>query len=275
MEYDIPDTTDWHTISMTTHDFDALPGDTVYGQLALMDWGLDRYRVDVDYFKVDVVNVDSIEPDAGVKLPYHPPIENVNKFKHHIPVLQNGMIDLCYTDMNFNNWATTFENKTIKLLTVNGKQLVIMRWDLSEFAGKQIEGSGLLELTTYSLQRSPEYRKDFGMIRVSEIIGGQKNWNKEAITYDNLCAGQPLDNVINSQMIIDVEVNDERGSKNFITISNPVLQRMIDGKTLGLAIIPLGAVVASFYSMESNNENVKAKLHFNVIKNNSDKRSIQ
>ena len=56
MEYDIPDTTNWHVISMTTHDFDARPGDTVFGHMALMDWGLEKYRVDVDYIKVDMVN---------------------------------------------------------------------------------------------------------------------------------------------------------------------------------------------------------------------------
>ena len=39
MEYDIPDTGNWHTISMTTHGFDAKPGDTIFGHMALMDWG--------------------------------------------------------------------------------------------------------------------------------------------------------------------------------------------------------------------------------------------
>lgn len=274
MEYDIPDTSNWHTISMTTHNFDAKPGDTVYAQLALMDWGLNKYSVNVDYFRVDIVNADSIAHDKGVKLPYHPLIENVNKFTHHISAIHDGIIDLCYPDMNFNNWFTNDDGKT-ELITVSGTQYIIIKWDFSDFIGKQVDGSGLLELTTYSLQRSPDYQKDFGMIRVSEIIGGKEDWNQESITYDDLCVGQPLDNVINSQMIIDVMVNEKRDEKNFITISQPVLQRMIDRKTLGLAIRPLGAIVTSFYAMESNNENVKVKLHFNVIKNNSDKRSTQ
>ena len=55
MEYDIPDTTNWHTISMTTRNFDAKPGDRIFGQMALMDWGLGKYRVDVDYVNVDTV----------------------------------------------------------------------------------------------------------------------------------------------------------------------------------------------------------------------------
>lgn len=67
MEFDIPDTLNWHTISMTTHGFKAVPGDSVCGQLALMDWGLEKYRVDLDYFKVDIVNTDSAGPDRGIQ----------------------------------------------------------------------------------------------------------------------------------------------------------------------------------------------------------------
>ena len=40
MEYDIPDTTNWHVISFTTTNWDAKPGDKINGQMALMDWGL-------------------------------------------------------------------------------------------------------------------------------------------------------------------------------------------------------------------------------------------
>jgi hypothetical protein len=46
MEFDLPDT-DWHTVSLTTHGFQAT-GDTVIAHLALMDWGLENYRVDLD-----------------------------------------------------------------------------------------------------------------------------------------------------------------------------------------------------------------------------------
>ena len=70
-------------------------------------------------------------------------------------------------------------------------------------------------------------------------------------------------------MIIDIEVEEGRCSKNLITISNPVLQRMIDGKTLGLAISALGAVNASFYAMENQSGNFSAKLHLNVDANSN------
>jgi hypothetical protein len=47
-------------------------------------------------------------------------------------------------------------------------------------------------------------------------------------------------------------------------ISRPVLQRMIDGKTVGLALRHLGAVVASFYTMEDKRQDVCPRLHLNI-----------
>jgi hypothetical protein len=149
-----------------------------------------------------------------------------------------------------------------------------MRLDLSAFAGKsfdpaqdgKVEGSGLLELTTHSVQRVTDEVKDFGMIRIVEIFGGDPNWNQETVTYNSLCRGQSIDSVLNSQMIIDVEVSEAPGSKTLITISNPVLQRMINGRTKGLAIQPLGAINACFYTMENKNENLSPRLYFNLQK---------
>lgn len=264
MEFDIDDTTSWNTISYTTRGFDAVPGDTVYGQLAMMDWGLKKYRVDVDYFRVDIVNPDTAGPDKGIQVPYHPPISDPFSFDYHIPAIQDGIIDMQYPDMAFNDWSAKDGNAEANLLTVSGSQYVILRWDLREFAGKKIKGSGLLELTTYSLQRSTDYQKDFGMVRVTEIVEGDLNWNHKTATYDRFTQGKPIDNVVNSQMIIDVDINPLRNGKNYITISNPVLQRLIDGKTLGLAIKPLGSVIASFYSIENSDEKIDAKLHLNV-----------
>lgn len=270
MEFDIPDTTNWHTISMTTHEFDAKPGDSVFGQLALMDWGLEKYNVDLDYFKVDIVNVDTIGSDKGVQVPYHPPIPDLKTFKHQIKVAQDGMIDLEYPDMNFNNWYTQEDNGRTELLTISGSQFVIMRWDFSKFAKKRVVGSGLLELTTYSVQRSPAKQKDFGMVRVVEILGGDSNWDQKKVTYNKLYQGQPLNKVLNPQMIIDIDVTEGCGSKNLITISKPVLRRLINGRTLGLALRPLGAVNASFYAMENQGGIFSARLHLNVDFNSNE-----
>ncbi len=263
-EFDIPDTQNWHTISMTTHNFEAEPGDRVFAQLALMDWGLGKYRVDVDYMKVDVVNTALAGPDKGIQVPYHPPIPDPQTLANEIKVAHDATVDVQYPDMNFNNWYTQDSAGKTNLLTVSGTQFVIMRWDLSAFAGKKVAGYGLLELTTYSLQRSSDNLKDFGQIRIVEILEGDPDWNQKTVTYSSLCQGQSLNSVLNSQMIIDTEVSQANGSKTLITISNPVLQRMIDGRTLGLAIQPLGAINASFYAMENQGGKFSPALRFNL-----------
>jgi hypothetical protein len=264
MEFDIPDTSTWHTISMTTHGFDAVPGDTIYGQLALMDWGLGNYRVDLDYYRVDIVEVDSAGADQGVQVPYRPPIPETSAFRCHLPVIQDGIVDKEYGDKNFDDWSSGDEGDIVSLLTVSGTQFAIMRWDLSSIAGMKAKGSGLLELTTYHLERSPKYVKDFGMVRIGEIIGGDVKWTRENVTYGTLVRERPLSSVFNSQMIIDIDVRAGRGSKSYATISRPVLQRLIDGKTLGIVIKPLGAVSASFYSMKDQRGRFGAMLHLNV-----------
>jgi hypothetical protein len=53
MEFELPDT-NWHVISMTTRDLDAVPGDSVYVQFNVTDFGWDKYQVDVDYIKADI-----------------------------------------------------------------------------------------------------------------------------------------------------------------------------------------------------------------------------
>ena len=264
MEYDIPDTLNWHTISMTTHNFKASPGDSIYGQMALMDWGREKYRVDVDYFKVQIVNVDTVSPEKGNPLPYRPPVPSPDKFKYHLSVAQDAMLDENFPDENYNQWHVQNEAGKIYLLTVGGSQLIILRWDLGAFSGRRAAGSGVLELTTWSVQRLTRERKDFGMIRVHEILNGYPDWVQENVTYSNFCRGEPLSKLINMQMIIDVDATDGQGQGNLITISNPVLQRMLDGKTTGLAILPLGPVNASFLAMENQAINPGSILHFNL-----------
>jgi hypothetical protein len=264
MEFDIPDTVNWHTISMTTQEFEIQPGDRINVQMALMDWGLGEYRVDVDYLRVDVVDEEAIKNDLGAKIPYHPPVAVPSSFDQHIPVLQDGMIDIEFPALNFNDWKTGDQNEEIILLTVSGTQFVILRWDLSPYQGKKVSGSGLLELTTHSLQRSPQYQKDFGMVRVTEILGGDPAWDQEKVTFVSFSQGNPLEEVLNPQMVIDWEVNSDQGGKTRFTISQPVLQRMIDGRTPGLAIRPLGAVMGSLYASEYRQGIFSATLHFNL-----------
>jgi hypothetical protein len=267
MEYDIADTTNWHVISMTTHNFDARPGDTVFGHMALMDWGLEKYQVDVDYIKVDIVERASAGPDKGDPIPYHPLIADPATFSEHLAVTQDSMIDLEDTDINENDWSV--EDKTkgkVHLLSVDETHHAILRWDLTAFTGKRVAGNGLLELTTYSVQRKSEYVKDFGILRVVEILGGDPQWDQKTVTTDSFCHYEPLNRVLNTQMIIDWPVTPGDGAKTYLTISRTVLQRMIDGKTHGIAIKALGAIDASFYSMEDESGKYSARLHFSLVK---------
>jgi hypothetical protein len=253
MEFDIDDNTGWHTISMTARDFETRIGDTVACQLALMDWGLQKYRIDMDYFKADVVKRDSAGEDLGAPIPYHPSIAAPSSFPLQLDVKQDAIVDTQFPDLNFNNWGTHgASGEYTNLLTVSGTQYVIMRWDFSALKGKKVKRGGLLEMSPFSVQRSPEFKKDFGMVHVVEILGGDPIWDEKTVTFEILKAGLPLEKVINAQMIIDDSITWNKDGKVFFTISQPVLQRLIDGKTLGIVIKPLGAVNASFYSKDAN-----------------------
>jgi hypothetical protein len=264
MEYDIPDADTWHTISMTTRDFPAVPGDTVFGQMALIDWGLEKYQVDVDYFKVDLVDVTRAGPDKGAVVPYHPPIPDPKTFRHSARVTGDGIIDLANPDVNLNNWYVQDGGSKKRILTVNGTQYVILRFDLSSWSGRQVADHGLLELTTQSVQRTSDPLKDFGIVRVVEIMGGDPKWDQKTVTADSLRRGERIERVLNTQMIIDWPITEGDGGKTFFTISRPVLQRMIDGRTLGIAIKPLGSISASFYALEHEDGSSAARLLFNV-----------
>ena len=263
MEYDIPDTWNWHTISMTTKDFEVQAGDRINAQLALMDWGNGVYRIDIDYFKVDVVIRENSDKDLGEPMPYHPPLEKPTAFGYHHAVSEDATIDRDFPDMNFNNWRAGVGDNT-QLLATGGSQIILLRWNMEEYKGRNVSRSGLLELVTHSLQRSPDYQKDFGMVRVVEIIGGDPSWEQESVTYDQLRQWKPIQNVINTQMVIDSEVSHKNGSTTLFTLSRPVLQRLIDGETLGLAIKPLGAVNAAFKSMENKGGQFAPRLHFDL-----------
>jgi hypothetical protein len=108
--------------------------------------------------------------------------------------------------------------------------------------------------------------KDFGLIRVVEILGGDPIWDQKTVTTDSFCNYEPLNLALNTQMIIDWPVTPGDGMKTYLTISKTVLQRMIDGKTHGIAIKALGAIDASFYSMENEQGKYGARLHFNIQK---------
>jgi hypothetical protein len=265
MEFDIPDTANWHTISMTTNNFEVQMGDSINSHLALMDWGLQKYRVDFDYFKVDVVKRTPTTKDLGNPMPYHPPLASASTFRHNVSVAQDATIDTHFTDRNLNSWeAKDATGKHKDLLTVSDTRITILRFDFSGVKGKKVTRSGLLELSPFAVQRSPDFHKDFGMIRIAEILQGDHAWDEKSVTFDKLRGSLPIEQVINTQMIIDDSVTWNKDGKVLFTISQPVLQRLIDGKTKGLAIKPLGAVNALIYSRNNRDAKLSPRLYFDV-----------
>jgi len=272
MEFDIPDTSGWHTISMTTRDLDAHPGDTVYVQLDVTDWGTGRYHVDVDYYTADIIDTRLAGPDKGELVPYHPPLPDPSVFSNHPDAAQDGLINTVFPDVNFSDWHVTTHGDTLRVLTVNHSQWAILRWDFGALENAKADGAGLLELTTHSVFKgggyTDTYGQDFGMefgkIRVIEITGGDPRWTRDSVTYNNLILGKKLAEVFNSQMIYDAVPSEPYGSRNLITLSRPVLQRLLDGKTRGLLIRPLGAINASFFASGDHRNGRGPKLHFNI-----------
>ncbi|HEX7027001.1 MAG TPA: hypothetical protein VF268_07150, partial [Gammaproteobacteria bacterium] len=166
-EYDIPDTAGWHTISMTTRNLDAVPGDALNVQLGVTDWGPDKYHVDVDYYRAEIVNVRRAGPDQGEPLPYHPAVPDIDTFAHKLEVTHDALINAGFPGVNFNDWHIKTREGDMPVLTVRAGQWAVLRWDFSRYAEAEADGAGLLELTMHSILKGGDYTaaygEDFGM----------------------------------------------------------------------------------------------------------------
>lgn len=273
MEFELPDT-NWHVISLTTRDLNAVPGDSLYIQFDVTDFGWDKYQVDVDYIKADIINVKKAGPDKGIRIPYHPPIPPVTTFSNHVEVKHDALINSDYPKVNLNDWHVQEKEGLARVLTISANQWAILRWDMEKYKNAKAEGAGLLELTTQAVSTGGNYKEVYGQqlgeefprVRVIEIFGGPQDWDQEKVSYENFIQDRPYAAIFNTQMIYDKEVDDKPGSKNFITISQPVMQRLLNGTTKGLLIRPLGAINASFYASENGDGQMVPKLHFTITK---------
>lgn len=270
MEFELPDTS-WHVISMTTRNLDAVPGDSLFVQLNVTDWGWEKYQIDVDYIKADIINVKKAGPDKGIQIHYHPPVPELNTFSQHLVVEQDALINSDFPEVNLNDWHVQEKDGVARVLTVYGNQWAILRWSLEDFKEMKADGTGLLEITTQAISTGgnyvealgEQYGEEFPRIRVIEIFGGDADWQQEQVNYQDFMQEKQYPEVFNEQMIFDIEMAKKPGTKNFITLSQPVMQRLLNGTTKGLLIRPLGAISASIYASE-NEQGMGAKLHFNV-----------
>lgn len=267
-EYDIPDTDNWHTISFTTKNLDAIPGDNLYVQLCATDLGHDTYHVDLDYYKASVVRREAAADELGEPLVYHPPIAPISSFENHIPVAEDATLNTSYPNINFSNLQVSGS----PVLTVAADQFSILRWDFSKFKNQKATGPAILELTSHSFSAGGNYIDvygedlgvEFGKVRIFEIFAGDPDWQQESVTFDSFTEGKPLAEIQNSQMIFDTEISEENGGKTFVTISRPVFQRLLDGTTKGLLLKPLGAINANIYDSQFGNGALAPTLHFSV-----------
>ena len=271
-EFDIADTDRWHVISFTTRNFDARPGDTVFVQFCVTDFGPDKYHVDLDYYHADVVKRDEVGPDLGEPLVYHPDVAPVSSFAHHLGVAGDSVINKHFPDVNFNDWHVAEPGGgNARSLTVNGDQWIVLRWGFGALKGAKAAGAGELELTTQSLAIGGKYiehwgqdfGEEFGKVHVIEILGGDPAWDQEKVTLNSLMQGRDYADVFNTQMTIDLELAAEPGGKAFFTLPRPVMQRLLDGTTKGILIRPLGALSGSVYASENPAGNGPV-LHFNT-----------
>jgi hypothetical protein len=195
MEYDLPDT-GWHVISLTTKGFDALPADEVYVQLAMIDWGIDRFQLDVDYIEVSVVDPRKSGPDLGAPLSYRPQIPPLASYSNKLPVLEDAIVDSAYPWVNFKTWTDMSDGEHSPALSISSSQTIVLRWDLSAFQGRTPDGWGVLELTTESVQWAPTGLEEFGYLRVAEIVDGDPGWRRDTVTLESFLAGNERGRVL-------------------------------------------------------------------------------
>ncbi|MEX0322367.1 MAG: hypothetical protein AB3N63_09430 [Puniceicoccaceae bacterium] len=248
MEYDIPEAGKWHSISMTTQGFDVQPGDQVAAQMALMDWGTEVYNLDIESFKIEIVPANAVSNDLGNPMPYHPKLPPVDAFQQHVRAAASAVVDTRFPDLNFKDWQSAGKGSSSPVLAVGSTQITILRWDLEHLRNISAKGPAILELAVDSVQRSPGFNKDFGMVRVVEILDGDPVWKQESVTLNSLCSGKCLNDVLNGQMVIDSELPEDGTGSALFSINPQVIQRLISGRTKGLAILPLGAIQAAFHS---------------------------
>ncbi|MGB3799435.1 MAG: hypothetical protein WA952_06435 [Lewinella sp.] len=267
-EFDIADTSEWHTISFLTRDLDVRAEDTLYVQFCATDFGSDTYEVKLDYFRADVVKAAEAGPEKGEPLMYHPEVPDLAIYGQALTVAQNAVIAPDYPEVNFSNWTAREKKMDVPVLSVSRGQYALLRWDLDEFRGEGVDGAGILELTTQAVASGGNYRaaygdqlgEEFPKVRIIEVTGGDPDWEEESVTYASFVLPDGSE-PINQQMIFDVPVTAERGSVTHVTLSRPVMQRILDGTTTGLLIKPLGLINASFYA---NDGEQGPKLYFNL-----------
>lgn len=196
LEFDLPNTHEWHTVSMTSRNLDYQPGEELFAQISMMDWGnFGTYHLYIDYIKVSIVDTTRAPGDKGNAMLYRPPLADPASYSIECKVSDDTMADSAFPEYNFNNWVQN--DSLLPVLTVDATKFILLRWDLSTWKGKTVSGGGQLELYTNAVQRLSDNPKDFGEVRICEIMAGDGNWQEDQVSYQSLLQDKPYQDVIN------------------------------------------------------------------------------
>ena len=260
-EFDIADT-DWHTIAWTNTGLDVKPGDDVFLTLGMTDLGRAVYTAEIAYVKASVVDAPN---DLGNPLPYRPVL--AARFANNLTVAEDAIIDSAYPWVNLKDWtelSTDEGTLGIHVDAISGSQITILKFDLSAFKGKTVDGWGELELTTATAGWAATNLEEFGYIRAVEIKNTAPDFQRATVTWDNFFAGRPLLEVLNGQLFYDVQPALQRDGKTIIALNPAVMQRLVDGTSRGIALYGQGALNLSFASSQAPGEGSRPTLRFNT-----------
>ncbi len=258
-EFDLPVLGEWQVVSMTTQGFDARAGDDVYVQLALMDWGTQRYVLEIDYIKVELVDPSSVPPDRGAPLPYRPDVPPPGRYRHALPVLAASTVDREWPRAAA-RWSADDGTAETERLVVGPTELIVLRWSFAGLATASASGWGVLELETETVLRAETRLESFNELRLAELLLPLPPATTGPLNYRGLLAGRSPQTVINEQPVIDWPPAAP-GSTTLIPVSPPVLNRLLSGRSHGLVLLSHGGVIASFRASGSS----MPRLHFNTM----------
>jgi len=247
---------------MVTNGFDFDPKKPLMTQVSMMDWGITEiYELKIDYIQVDLVKVGAEGTHYGEPLIYRPDLKDAGSYAVELIPNQEATIDSSLPEESLAEWCNESEPDQPSVVQVDQTKTVLLSWDFSQYRGQRVT-EGQLELSTSTLLRSTQNRKDFGEVRISEIRDIADPWDKSTVTYATFVGDNEFTDIVVSQCIIDTKVNPEKKGKTVVTVSQPVMQRLIDGGAAGIAVMPLGLISASFYGCEE--QDLAPKLRFSI-----------
>jgi hypothetical protein len=165
-------------------------------------------------------------------------------YPHAVPITAAATVDRA-APQTAGAWRSPDNGESAGQLVAGPSQVIVLRWDFAGIGARTAPGWGVLALYTASVLERRADLESFTELRVAEILAGDRSWTAADVKWDSFLGGRPEWAVINEQPMIDVRPA-AAGTRTLIPVSPPVLERLLDGRSKGLAISSHGGVVASF-----------------------------